>query len=160
MQNNMLIVGPSGMKSESTRRVFFTGSAAVKAGQPVGFDYAKNYDQNTGKALVSGWPALGNCVKTLEAGDEFAGVASRDYDANENGQWIDVYLPGSVCKVIAGVAVTAVKTSLVCSSSGKFVANSSSAPAHGAGSVIALHKCSSGQLVTAKLEEGASITVA
>lgn len=158
MQNNMLIVGPSGMKSESTRRVFYTSTAAIKTGQPVGYNYTKNYDANSGKTLVPGWPALGNCVKYLEAGDEFAGVVARDYEANENGQWIDICLPGSVCKVLAGVAVTAVKTSLLCSSSGKFVANSSSA--HGAGSVIALHKCSAGQLVTAKLEEGPSVTVA
>lgn len=157
MQNNMQSVGPSGMKVQATRRVFYTSAAALKAGQPVGYNYTKNYDPATGKPLVSGWPTLGNCVKFLEAGDDFAGVTTQDYDANEKGQWIDIYLPGSVCQVIAGTAVTAVKTSLVCSSSGKFVANSGSV--HGAGSVIALHKCSSGQLVTAKLEEGASVTI-
>lgn len=158
MNNNMMSIGPSGYKTVSTRRVFFTGDVAIAQGEPLCYDYTTNITAATGKPSKDGHPALGNCVKVATAGKEFAGVSVQAYAAKEGGQWVDIYLPGSICPVLAG-ASAAVETSMVASSGKKFVAQGSTA-VHGAGSVIILQTAANGKLALAKLEEGASITLA
>ena len=112
-------IGPENYEPVIKRRVFFTGTGAVKKGQAVVWDLAPG----TGK------PAVGQCVQTPTSTYKyhFAGVAVQAYAANANGQWIDIYLPGSVCPCLIGPAATAGTTNVVFAQNGLFGKVSSTA---------------------------------
>lgn len=124
------------------RKVFFTGSTAIKKGSALVLDLSPG----TGK------PAVGNCVKapTATSNTWFAGVAAEDYSGKASGQWIEVFLPGSVCKCLVVPATTAGSTGLVFSygTNCPFEAKTSGAPEVGCGTALALETNST---ATAKL---------
>ncbi len=109
---NINSIGPEGFEPLITRRVFFTGTGAVKRGQAVVWNLAPG----------SGKPAVGQCVQTPTATYKyhFAGVALHAYAANANGQWIDIALPGSVVPCLVGPATTAGSTTVVFAQNGLF----------------------------------------
>lgn len=117
-----------------TRRVFFTGTGAVKKGQAVVWNLKPSAAQ----------PGIGQCVQTPTSTLKyfFAGVAKQAYPANANGQWIDIYLPGSVCQCLIGPAVTAANAgtpnaTVVFAQNGLF-GKVSSTPETGCGTAIVL----------------------
>ena len=71
------------------KKVFFIGTGAVKEGM------AMSYDSDATNVL--------DRAIHVELTDDdlvdFAGAAAGDYPANANGQWIDIFLPGSFCNV-------------------------------------------------------------
>jgi len=81
------------------RRVWYTGSDALSNG--VALCYARDYgvatvveprrDKNVAR------PAVGNNTA-------FAGVATRAYPANTGGQFIEVFEPGSICRVLINIS--------------------------------------------------------
>ena len=84
------------------RRVWFTGTSALRKGQGVVWvadsGTAANVDGNRGYRVqlpTSGSYAL-----------HFAGVVCESHSANAAGQSIDIWLPGSVCEVAAIVDTT------------------------------------------------------
>ena len=87
------------------RRVWFTGTTALRKGQGVAYDAdagtAANVDGDRGYNVqlpTDGTSAL-----------SFAGVADRAYTANALGQSIDIWIPGSFCEV-AAIVDTAIQT--------------------------------------------------
>lgn len=83
------------------KRVFFTGTVAIYEGQGV------CYDDDRGTA-ASVNHERGDRVElpTVASHDAFAGVVSKDYPANADGQWIEIFEPGSYCKVRVNVSAT------------------------------------------------------
>jgi len=81
--------------------VWFEGATALKEGQGVCF----NWDFGT---AASADARRYNRVElpTILNARHFAGVASRDYSAQANGQLIEVYRPGSVCNVLSKASNT------------------------------------------------------
>lgn len=133
-----------------TRRVFFTGSTAVKRGQALVWDLLPASNQ----------PGVGQCVKTPTSTYKyhFAGVAMKSYSADSAGQWIDIALPGSVCHCLVGPATTAGTTTVVFSQTdGKF-GKVSSTPEVGCGTAVALETnataASGGVLIKCLLLDG------
>ncbi len=127
---NLNSIGPEKNEPMISRRVFFTGTGAVKKGQALVWDLLPS----------SGQPAVGQCVKTPTSTYKyhFAGVALHSYKANSAGQWIDIALPGSVCECLVGPATTAGTTNVVFSQTdGKFGKVSSTAET-GCGVAVAL----------------------
>jgi len=85
------------------KRVFFTGTTAITKGY--GLCYDRDYDDGSDDAdAADAWGKRDKAVAVPSAtnNNAFAGVAVRSYDANANGQWIDIYEPGSVCQVYIG----------------------------------------------------------
>lgn len=88
------------------KNVFFTGTTALKKGQGL------CYDRDSG-TLTSDDAARTNNVELPGTTNHrwFAGVSADAHVANSAGQWIKIYVPGSVCPVLAGsdtVAPTAI----------------------------------------------------
>lgn len=83
-------------KASSERRisVFFTGSTALNQGVGLCFDNdrgtAANIDET--RALYVEVPSTSNSTA-------FAGVTCQAYDAVTGGQFIEIFLPGSICQV-------------------------------------------------------------
>jgi len=96
-----------GQPRQFRRRVWFSGSTALYEGQAVCFDRdygtaaAVDYRRDTVVEL----PNASNCMW-------FAGVVSRDYPAVTGGQTIEIYEPGSICRIRAGVNATVGQTVL------------------------------------------------
>ena len=128
----------------NTAWVWFDGDTALKEGQGVCF----NFDYGTATAPEAQrynrveLPAAGNAA-------HFAGVAAREYAAKVGGQFIEINLPGSVCKVLvaAGVSATVGATALVCSHTGtpgSFIAVTVATPETGKGCAVALQSITGG----------------
>lgn len=86
--------------SVKKRRVFFTGTTALIAGQAL--CYERDYVGTATGTLAA--DACGYRDKRVEMpnsdnNNAFAGVAVDSRAANANGQWIDIYEPGSVCEI-------------------------------------------------------------
>lgn len=109
---NLNSIGPEKNEPMISRRVFFTGTSAVKKGQALVWDLLPS----------SGQPAVGQCVEAPTSSKKyhFAGVALKSYAANANGQWIDIALPGSVCECLVGPVTTAGTTNVVFAQNGLF----------------------------------------
>lgn len=150
-----------------SRRVFFTGTTALKRGMAVIWDLVP----------PSGKPAVGQSVKMPSASYKmpFAGVVLEDKPANSEGQWVDIALPGSVCYCLVGCAVTAGVSIVTFSQNGLFgQRQNASLPVSGgtasvitqtgAGTAIALESQSTaaeaGNLVKCALVEGTSLNEA
>lgn len=91
------------------RRVFFSGTTALVEGQGV------CYDRDYGTATsVDGIRDTRVELPTTTNGRNFAGVTAKAYSSNSAGQWIEIYEPGSVCKVAINLATTVNSTTLSC----------------------------------------------
>jgi len=82
------------------RKVFFLGTGALVEGQGLCYD-RDYYTANDKEAVTDAWGFRDKCVNTPSQSNNnsFAGVASKAYSANANGQWIVINEPGSVCYV-------------------------------------------------------------
>jgi hypothetical protein len=98
--------------------VWFSGSTALKEG--MGLCYDLDYlTTDAGETATDPFEARG-AVVTLPSGSgrvnvAFAGVASRDYGAETGGQSIEIYEPGSVCKVAIGIDTVVNEGLITCS---------------------------------------------
>lgn len=123
-------------------RVFFTGSTAIKRGE--GFCYDRNYTDSDAadgdRDATDGWGGRGVIVTTPSSSDNltFAGVAAHNYKAKTGGQWIDIYLPGSICEIAVGFAATIATTRLTCSASSADAGRFTFQGHEGRGTAIAL----------------------
>jgi len=101
------------------RRVFFSGTTALKQGQGLCYDldYAGT---GTGEAATDPWAHRSNRVQLPDNTNNmaFAGVAIKSYSANAAGQWIEIYEPGSVCRILVAANTTINSTYLNCSAGG------------------------------------------
>jgi hypothetical protein len=81
------------------RKVWFSGTTALVEGQGLSYDRGF-YSAETGEAVTN---AFGKRDKVVvlptQTKTKFAGVASKAYTANANGQWIIINEPKSVCYV-------------------------------------------------------------
>ena len=82
-------------------KVYYLGTDALSEGEGVCFD--RDYDDGTSDGDAS--EAWGNRCVYVNAPDatnnnSFAGVVVRSYTADAHGQFIEIYLPGSICKVL------------------------------------------------------------
>ncbi|KKL26906.1 hypothetical protein LCGC14_2390580, partial [marine sediment metagenome] len=81
--------------------VWYETNAALIEGQAVCY----NYDYTGGGATVAEG-SRSNRVESVSATNAqwFAGVSSAEYSAVSGGQFIDIYLPGSVCNIALNTA--------------------------------------------------------
>lgn len=92
------------------RKVWFTGSTALVRGQGVCFDRDRGTAANEDGTRD-------NYVELPSTSNNrnFAGVVARPYDAVSGGQGIEIFEPGSVCKIAVGENTTVNATYLLCS---------------------------------------------
>jgi len=97
------------------KRVKFLGTGALKKGQGVCYD-PDYYTSETGEAITDAWGFRDNAVNLPSNSNNqfFAGVSVQNYAANANGQWIEIFEPGSVCEVLTVIDTTAGSTRLTC----------------------------------------------
>ncbi len=83
---------------------WFAGSTAVKEGQ----GFCHNWDKASPIAAITRDPNRGRDVEvpTQLNAPYFAGVAKCAYPANSDGQYVELWLPGSVCNVWSTVSNT------------------------------------------------------
>ncbi len=83
---------------------WFAGTTAVKAGQ----GFCHNWDKASPIAAILGDPSRGRDVEvpTILNAPYFAGVAKCAYPANSSGQYVELWLPGSICEVWSTVSNT------------------------------------------------------
>jgi len=100
----------AGQAPSIIKGVFFEGSTALRRGQGVCYnsDYGTAADSDQGRWSRVELPNRGN-------NRAFAGVTVKAYNAVTGGQYIDIYLPGSVCMIAAGIDTTVNATYLTCS---------------------------------------------
>ena len=97
------------LKAQAARRIFvwFNGATAILEGQALAYDYAYNAPATPAGAVAETAASVDyrryNQVVAVDAAHSnwFAGVAASAYPASATGQLIEIYLPGSVCKVLA-----------------------------------------------------------
>ncbi len=131
---------------------WFAGSTAVKEGQ--GFCY--NWDKGTATAALT---ERGRDVEvpTILNAPYFAGVSKCAYPANASGQYVELWLPGSVCNIwILADTVIGVGR-LTCQAGGANAGLFSEEGFPGKGSAVPLQTltASTGKVCTALLDEGA-----
>jgi len=95
--------------------VWFEGATALKEGQGVcyNWDYGTATDADARRYNRVELPSQTN-------NRHFAGVAARDYAAKTGGQLIEIYRPGSVCKILAKANVTIGVGILTCEAAGTY----------------------------------------
>lgn len=88
-------------------RVWFVGSGALKKGRGVCYDLDVA-GTGTGETATDPWGRRGNSVDTPSTSNNlaFAGVTTQAYPAKSGGQFIDIFVPGSICEVQVGIAST------------------------------------------------------
>lgn len=145
--------------------VIFTGSTAIKQGQ------ALCWDRTTGTATVADGDRDRKVATPSYLNNmNFAGVAARAYPAVAGGQPIEIYLPGSVCPVLANAAQTIGANSLLTfiyeaaapaaanADVGKFRSDYASAfNGAGVGSARILQTIGATGLVLAELQQGPQV---
>ena len=152
MSNDVRYMGvAASMTNKEPRRVFFTGTGALKKGQGLCFD--RNYGTAaTADARRDQYVELPSTSNNLW----FAGVTAEAYTADANGQWISIYEPDSVCELSLACDTTVAATVLTClvgsAHGGRFVAGG----IVGRGSALALQTQASGVL-TESLDGAAAI---
>jgi hypothetical protein len=148
------------------RWVFFTGSTALLQGQ--GLCYVRDYTASspTGRAATdpSGYRDKRVAVPSNANNTWFAGVTTQGYAAVTGGQWIEIYLPGSICEIQVTTAATVAGTLLTCSASTPDAGAFNRAGLPGRGSALALQTTGTATLnstdaapVCASLDGSASI---
>lgn len=86
------------------RRVWFTGAVSLPLG--MGLCYEMDYASvETGETATDAFVGRGAYVALPDNTNNlwFAGVTAKDYKAKTGGQFVEIYEPGSVCEVAAGV---------------------------------------------------------
>lgn len=88
-------------------RVWFVGSGRVRKGMGVCYDIDVA-STGSGQTATDPWGRRGNSVAVPSSANNlaFAGVASMNYPAKANGQFIDISIPGSLAEVAVGMATT------------------------------------------------------
>lgn len=102
-----LFVGHENDPLTQPERVFFKGTGALSKG--TGVCYVPDYTTgNSGETATDAWGKRDKTVDVPSYSNAayFAGVVARDYASNADGQWIDIWTPGSTCKVYVNGAVT------------------------------------------------------
>jgi hypothetical protein len=102
---------------EWTRRMFYTGDGALKAGQ--GLCFERDFT-DTDNAATDCAGERDNRVElpNWDNSLDFAGVVANDVRAKVGGQWVNVHLPGSVCPIAVLDATVLNTTRLVCVAGG------------------------------------------
>ncbi len=138
------------------RKVWFTGSTALLKG--VGLCYDMDYTSSEdGEAATDGFQGRGGWVAlpTQSTNNHFAGVTSRAYPAQTNGQIVEIYEPGSICQVAVGVNTVVGETILTCSASAGDPGRFTQPGFIGRGTALALETNASAILST--LDDGTTI---
>lgn len=113
--------------------VWFEGATALSEGQGVCY----NWDYGTASA------ADGRRFNRVELPSQtnaryFAGVAARDYVARSGGQFIEIYLPGSICNVLSKASTTIGVGRITCEVGGTYAGYFRYAGFPGEGSAVPL----------------------
>lgn len=97
------------------KMVWFGGSTALLEGQGVCY----NNDYGTASAFDG---SRFNRVELPSQSNNlyFAGVAAQDYAAVSGGQMIEIYIPGSVCNILAKASCTLGSGRLTCEATGDY----------------------------------------
>lgn len=132
--------------------VWFEGATALLEGQ--GLCY--NYDYGTDSAADA---RRFNRVELPSQGNAryFAGVAARDYSAKSGGQLIEIYLPGSVCNILAKADCDFDTGILTCEAGGDYAGYFRYAGFEGQGSAVPcqdVDRSGTAGKVLAQLQEG------
>lgn len=128
--------------------VWFTGATALSEGQGL------CYDTDYGTATA----ADGRRVSRVELPSSdnnmhFAGVAARDYSAKDNGQFIEIYRPGSVCNILVGASVTLDTGIITCQAGGDAAGQFTQVGFLGEGSAVPLQTVDGSSTATTCLAE-------
>jgi hypothetical protein len=128
-----------GQASSRIKGAWFEGSTALRAGQ--GLCYNSNY--GTATAVEGGrWNRVE--VPSSSNNRAFAGVTVKAYNAVTGGQYVDIYLPGSVCPIAAGIDTTVNATYLTCSAASADAGVFTTAGFMGRGTALALQTITGG----------------
>ena len=130
---------------------WFTGDTALKEGQGLCTDVSVDAatEPSAKRANSVALPAAANA-------DFFVGVAARNYSAKPNGQLVEVYAPGSTCKILAKADVVLGGT-ITCLSVGADAGKFTSAGTDGEGTASVLQTvdaAASEALCLARLQVG------
>jgi len=119
--------------------VWFEGATALLEGQGVCF----NWDYGTPTAFDG---RRGNRVElpTILNARYFAGVAARKYSAKANGQFIEIYCPGSSCNVLSKASTTIGVGRLTCEAGGTYAGYFRYEGFEGEGSCVPLQTVNNG----------------
>ena len=122
---NFSTVRHVGQNPSDKQLVFFTGTTALSQGMGV------NYDRDaTGTGTTANDPmrAVYVALPTITNNNAFAGVVTKNYPANANGQYIEIDVPGSITQILTIDASSTIGElsfqTLICSgaNAGKFTA--------------------------------------
>lgn len=87
------------------KKVFYTGSDAVVAG------YGCCYDRDYGTATDNdGKRDARVALPDNTNNNSFAGVFAKSYAAKTGGQWVTIYVPGSICQIYVDASTTISET--------------------------------------------------
>jgi hypothetical protein len=113
--------------------VWFTGATALSEGQGLCYDYDRGTAANADAKRMNfvELPSITNARY-------FAGVAARSYAAVSGGQFIEIYLPGSACNILAMVSATLGSGILTCEAGGTYAGYFRYAGFEGEGSAVPL----------------------
>ena len=102
-----LFIGHENDPLTQIERVFFEGTTAITQGRGVCYNHVA-FTAVSGQAITDAWGRRDKTVAVPSKANAayFAGIAVRSYDANSAGQWIDIYVPGSTCKIYVNEALT------------------------------------------------------
>ena len=132
--------------------VWFRGATALLEGQGLCYDWdygtAADSDARRGNRVE---------VPTILNAPFFAGVAARAYSAKSGGQFIEIYVPGSVCDVLAKVSATIGVGIYTCEAGGTYAGYFRVAGFEGRGSAVPLQtvdRSLTAGLVLCRLQDG------
>lgn len=107
IQHNTVTI--EGVNTFLTVKFFFTGSTALTKGMGLCYDRVY-YSSATGEAVTNSF--ADRCKKVALPSQSnnlsFAGVVSKDYAAVTGGQYVEIYVPGSVCDVLSVDSATTI----------------------------------------------------
>jgi len=132
--------------------VWFEGATALSEGQGVCY----NYDYGT-DSVADGRRGTRVELPSTTNARYFAGVAARDYSAVSTGQMIEIYLPGSICNVLAKANCDFDAGLITCEAGGTYAGYFRYAGFEGEGSAVPLQdvdRSGTAGKVLAKLQEG------
>ena len=132
--------------------VWFEGTTALLEGQGVCY----NWDYGTATD-ADGRRSNRVEVPTILNAPYFAGVAARAYSAKSTGQLIEIYLPGSLCNVLAKKSLTIGVGRVTCQAGGTLAGYFTAEGFEGQGSAVPLQtvdRSTTAGLALTRLEEG------
>ena len=128
--------------------VRFVGTGPLIRGQGVCYDLAA-VTTDTGETATDAWGERSRSVAlpSTSNNNAFAGVTAHSYASNANGQWVEIYTPGSICEVAVGADTTINTGFLTCSVGVGDVGIFSRSGMYGRGSAIPLQTTTASVLV-------------